>query len=332
MRSAKPWTVALQALVLVALFSLSAQAQTPTPTPTASPDPCPSAHCLNCQSFCGCEMARPGACIGFCAGSAACVNVGGGCACQEPSTPTPTATPTVTATPEPLDHFACYKAGTSKGTIAFAGIANPPGVALVDQFGAATVAVRKSLALCAPTDKLGEDPTAPAHTEHLKGYQIKGPKQALPTNIEVVDQFNPAGMRVDAKKASHLLLPAAKSLSATPPTPAAFETDHFECYKVVASKGAPKFVAVPGVTLQDQFGALTVVVKKPRYLCNPVDKNGEDPTAPGHLAHLVCYQIKPTSLPKFAKRSGVFVNDQLGPETIDVKTPTELCVPALKNP
>ncbi len=35
-------------------------------------------------------------------------------------------------------------------------------------------------------------------------------------------------------------------------------TDHFECYKIAVTSGTPKFVAVPGVTLQDQFGSMTV--------------------------------------------------------------------------
>ena len=316
--------------LLMGVSAAPAAAQTPTATPT--PDPCPSDHCLNCIGICGCAMARPPACIGIC-GSGSCVNMSGTCGCLLPGTATmtPTPTPTATATPEPLDHFSCYKAGASKGSVKFGGIANPPGVSLVDGFGTATVAVRKPIALCAPTNKLGEDPTAPLHVEHLKGYQIKAAKQPLPTNIKVIDQFNPAGLFVDAKKPSHLLVPSAKSLSATPPTPALFETDHFECYKVVTTKGAAKFVAVPGVTLEDQFGLFTAVVKKPRYLCTPVNKNGEDPTAPSHLAHLMCYQVKQTSQPKFAKRIGVFVNNQFGPETLDVKTPTELCVPALRN-
>ena len=43
----------------------------------------------------------------------------------------------------------------------------------------------------------------------------------------------------------------------------------------------------PGVTLQEQFGSMTVLIKKPALLCNPVDKNGEDATAPTHPIHLI---------------------------------------------
>jgi len=263
-------------------------------------------------------------------------------------TPTPTATatptPTVTATPTPtptakatpvLDHFTCYKAGATKGSVKFLGVANPPGVSLVDQFGSSTVVVKNPKFLCAPTDKNGEDPTAPTHPEHLKMYQIKNPlKPVLPTDIMVVDQFNPTGLFVNAKKTSHLLVPSVKSLTGpTPiPTPGAFVTDHFQCYKISISTNTPKFVPVLGVSLGDQFGTMTVDVKKPAFLCNPVDKNGEDPTAPNHSDHLLCYKAKQVDTVKFVKLVGVFVNNQFGSETLDVKKPALLCVPAITTP
>jgi len=258
------------------------------------------------------------------------------------STPTTTPTPTETVTPTPsatstptLDHFTCYKAGATSGSVKFPGIPNPPGVSLVDQFGSSTVEVKKPKFVCAPTNKLGEDPTAPTHPEHLTGFQIKNSIAPIfPTNIKVVDQFNVGGLYVNAKKQSHLLVPSVKSLSGpTPvPTPGAFVTDHFECYKVAVTFGTPKFLPVPGASVQDQFGSMTVDVKKPKYLCTPVNKNGEDPTAPNHVPHLMCYQVKQVDPVPFMKIVGVFVNNQFGPETLDVKKPSDLCVPALKNP
>lgn len=244
----------------------------------------------------------------------------------------PTATPTTTPTPGG-DHFTCYKASASSGSVKFPGIPNPPGVSLVDQFGASTVEVKKPKYLCNPTDKNGESPGAELHTEHLEGYQIKNAaKPVLPTGIEVVDQFNPSGLFVDAKKASHLLVPSVKSVVSTPPTPAMFTIDHFQCYKVVVTKNTPKFTTVSGVTLLDQFGAMTVDVKKPKFLCNPVDKNGEAPGTETHVDHLMCYQIKQTDVVKFVKITHLFVNNQFCAEVLDAKKPSELCVPALKNP
>ena len=48
--------------------------------------------------------------------------------------------------------------------------------------------------------------------------------------------------------------------------------------------------------------------------------------------HLMCYQVKQVKTePKFLKVVGVFVNNQFGPEQLDVKKPSELCVPAQKT-
>ena len=252
-------------------------------------------------------------------------------------TPTPTLTPTPYPTPTlgSLDHFTCYKAAPTRHSIKFAGIANPPGVSLVDQFGSAQVAVRKPSSLCAPTDVNGDDASAPTHPEHLKMYPLKIPgRPVLPTKIKVVDQFNPTGLFVNARRPSYLLVPAAKSLTGpTPvPTPGTYATDHFECYAVTVTRGTPKFVPQLGVAVGDQFGTMTVDVKRPSYLCNPADKQSEDPTAPSHIDHLMCYKTKQTDAVKFVKIVGVFAEDQFGAEMLDVKQPQLLCVPALENP
>ena len=292
--------------------------QMATPTPTVTPRPSCTPGFPDC-SFCPPEAA--------CQCDPAC-----GCSCL-PATPSVTPTVTVTPTP-PVDHFTCYKAGATSGSNEFPGIPIPPGVALTDQFGSSIVAVKKPKFLCAPTNKMGEDPTAPLDPEHLKGYQIKNlaVPTFLPKTVDVTDQFNPVGLFVDAKKQSHLLVPTVKDRLTPPPLPGAFTVDHFQCYKVAASKSAPKFVPVLNVEIEDQFGIMHVDVKKPTFLCNPVDKNGEDPSAPSHVDRLMCYQVKQVKTePQFQKVFGVFVNNQFGPEQLDVKKPSELCVPALST-
>jgi hypothetical protein len=242
--------------------------------------------------------------------------------------PTPAPTPTITATPTG-DHFTCYRIRATSGSVKFAGVPNPPGLSLVDQFAPSTIEVKKPKLLCAPTDTNSENPGAELHPEHLKGYQIKNLlKPVFPTGITVIDQFNPGGIKVDAKKQSHLLVPTVKSLTGpTPvPMPGAFTVDHFECYKVGVSKGASKFVPVLALPVKDQFGVMTVNVKKPRFLCNPVNKNGEGILDP--VTHLMCYQVKQVDLVRFVKKVGVFVNNQFGSEQLDVRKPSELCVPA----
>jgi len=224
-----------------------------------------------------------------------------------------------------LDHFTCYEVKTTSGTAAFVAL---PGVSLVDQFRASTVEVKKPKLLCAPTNKLNEDSTAPSHPDHLEDYQIKPAVAFAPVlDQEIVDQFGT--IFVDVKKPVALEVPSAKSRTSSPPPPTNPPLDHFTCYKVKVTKGTPSFLRVPGVTLEDQFGSLTVDVIKPTRLCAPTDKNSEAPGAENHPDHLMCYRVRQTSLPKFATVSPLFVSNQFGPLTLDARKPVELCVPAV---
>jgi hypothetical protein len=211
-------------------------------------------------------------------------------------------------------------AGTSRFDFIF-------GIGLVDQTGASTADAKRPVTLCLPTDTMGEDPAAPSHAAHLKGYLIKGPRPLPMTNVKVVNQFGT--IFVDAFRPDRLLVPTTKSLVATPPPLVSPVVDHFECYKSKVTNGTPKFDAVNGLVLEDQFGTRSVVVKKPSRLCAPVDVNGGDPAAPGHPDYLLCYRIK---APRFTRVSPIFVNNEFGPETLDAIKPSELCVPSLKNP
>ncbi len=235
---------------------------------------------------------------------------------------------TCTHTPDPsCDHFTCYRASPVAGSPAF----TPVSATLVDQFGSRAVGVTRPQFLCAPTDKLNEDPTAPMHPDHLKSYQIKpAVKATLPANQVVANQFGT--ITVNPKKPTHLMVPTAKSLISDPPAPTNPAVDHFECYQVKLAKGTPKFVPISNVTLVDQFGSMTVAVRKPKRLCTPVDKNGEEPGAETHPVHMMCYQIAQTSQPKFAPVTPIYVHNQFGPETLTASKPSELCVPSFKNP
>jgi hypothetical protein len=242
-----------------------------------------------------------------------------------PATPSP-AEPTPTPA---LDHFTCYRSFPTRGSVRFPGIANPPGVSLVDELGSSTVEVKRSVGLCAPTDPNGERPGAELHADHLERYPIKNavePKPVFPAGVRVVDRFNPEGQLLDVGAQSHLLVPAAKSLEMPPPEPSAATVDHFQCYAVSPSARAPKFVPVHPFSTEDQFGALTLDVRKPQHLCFPVDKNDEGIRDPG--AALLCYRARQMDRVRFAKRSPVFVHDEFGPETLDLTRPVQLCVPA----
>ena len=67
---------------------------------------------------------------------------------------------------------------------------------------------------------------------------------------------------------------------------------HFQCYEVETESQDRS------VSLVDQFGAAEgVVVRQPKRLCAPADKNGEDPDAPTRPEHLTGYDIRHPFLP-----------------------------------
>jgi uncharacterized repeat protein (TIGR01451 family) len=236
-------------------------------------------------------------------------------------TPTPTtgdpATPTPTLTPAPaaaLNHFQCYETHP-----------RPParranGIALVDAFGSSTGALRAPKRICNPADKNGEDPTAPGDPEHLVGYRL----EQSPRFTEVADQVvtNQFGaVVVDLVRPDYLLVPSAKSLIA-PPAPLGGATiDHFKCYHV---RGRFRRA---GITIADQFGSLTVDIKRPTRLCVPVSSDG----APiiDAAAHLLCFETRPAS--RVAAAGRIFVNNEFGDEELRAYRPTELCVPSELN-
>jgi hypothetical protein len=114
------------------------------------------------------------------------------------------------------------------------------------------------------------------------------------------------------------------SLLATAPASAAFNLDHFKCYKAKDLK-MPKF-AKTTVQLEDQFtvndGAFEA--KKPFLFCTPVDKNDEGINNPED--NLTCYKVKGPKLDK-AQRPNVEVDNQFGTLQLQAKKAFLLCVP-----
>jgi hypothetical protein len=218
-------------------------------------------------------------------------------------------------------------------TEGFPGIKNPPGVSLDNRFeGPVQMALKATGQYCAPTDVLGSRPDAPSQPEHLLGYKVsKKGKSLLPQNIKVANDLNPGGLHLVLTKASHILVSSVSDPDVTPPLPESFQTDHFECYGAKVAKGAAKFHPVPGVTLRDEFGSLTVVVTKPKFLCTPVNLNGQTPDAADHPQQEMCYEAKLMGTP-FARMYGIHTNNEFGPETDDVSKPITLCVPSTINP
>jgi hypothetical protein len=226
----------------------------------------------------------------------------------------PTTTPTTTSTTTTTDpeHQQCYEVKPAVYT-------GPQSVTAQDQFGTLTLALKFPHRLCAPADKNQEGITDP--TEHLTGYKAKAPF-ARSLNHTVVNQFGT--IRLDVIRPDMFKVPTAKDGVPI----AAPVGDHFTCYKVKRARGAPKFVKQT-VTVADQFQSVTELVIKPVRLCAPANKNGEDPTAPSHPGHLLCYKVK--SATKFGTEVHS-ISNQFGPDSVTLIHRRELCVPSLKDP
>ena len=229
-----------------------------------------------------------------------------------------------------VGHFLCYRTRRVRKTPRFLGTQ----VSLLDQFEDKPFKVRRRpRLLCTPADKNGGGIGDPAN--HLRSYRIKRatgqPRHDKQKNIKVSNQFG--DLFVDTKREFRILVPTLKDLDnpVDLPEPFAPPIDHFKCYKVRITKGKPKF-SKQTVTLKDQFitTAKQFLVKRQTTLCTPVDKNGDGILDPD--AHLMCYKIRRTSKPKFKKVKGVHVDNQFGPGRVNVKRPTELCVPSTKTP
>ncbi|MDA2924417.1 thrombospondin type 3 repeat-containing protein [Acidobacteria bacterium AH-259-L09] len=229
------------------------------------------------------------------------------------------------------DHFLSYQIKRSKGEPKFDKLE----VFLADQFAAGFFRVEKRVALLNPANKNDEGITDPE--THLMGYKVKGPKFKL-KNIPLENQFGE--FLVDVEKPERLLVPASKDLFdlLPPPDSSTHNVDHFLCYKIEDhdddddgdddddddDDDASKFQAF----VVDQFDQPKLFeIKKPRWLCNPVDKNGEGIKNPDN--QLVCYTVKPAKgQPKHERVEGIFLNDQFGPARVDTKKERELCVPS----
>lgn len=270
----------------------------------------------------------------------------------------------------PTDHFQCYKAKDSKGSLPFAkGLQ----VTLTDQFESGLFDVSQPAGVCNPANASlagVKDPDT-----HLMGYPIKlakkrcAPSSVLNANggckseedcggttsattlcrrqpahqpridLHVLNEFHSQGMplRLDTIKVDRLFVPSGLDLANPAPLPdPTSDVDHFKCYTVKPHRGAPKFEPILAASIVDAFTApfhepTVFDLKKPTRLCTPVMKNGEP--IKHEASHLLCYQIKAVKRPpqpRHTKVLGIFVNDQFGPAQIDTIKEAEFCVPSFK--
>jgi hypothetical protein len=219
----------------------------------------------------------------------------------------------------------CYKAALAKGEAKFTAADK----SLEDRFGTLVAKVKGFTSLCNPVL------SAQHPTVHQVGYKTTLAKTTPPqpkfakSDRTAFDQFGSHPLTV--VKPVELRAPSAKVLGAGgTPTVNTSGVDHFECYVAIPQKGAPKFVATP-VTVTDQFGTVDLTLTKITKLCAPVNKDGEDPTAPQHPGHLVCYRAKLPKGVKFPATTVSVNNTNFGPAVLVAKAVAELCLPAFKD-
>lgn len=105
-------------------------------------------------------------------------------------------------------------------------------------------------------------------------------------------------------------------------------TAHLTCYKIKDGRGQPRLER-RDVVVEDQFGELTLTVRKAEALCLPSEKDGVSSAL--NLDHFKCYQAREAvGTPKFEQRR-VSLVDQFGSVTVTVLKPEALCNPVDKN-
>ncbi|MCC6766017.1 MAG: DUF11 domain-containing protein [Deltaproteobacteria bacterium] len=217
-----------------------------------------------------------------------------------------------TAVAFPLDHFLCYE-------VELQPFGSWTGVTLDDAFGQGIVDVSNLKRLCTPTDKNGEDPTAPLQPCHLTAYEIdQSPPPPIRSGVQVDNQFGV--VTVDVGRPERLLVPTAKEPNAAPPPLVAPTIDHFKCHRVRGAR-----TRVKGLTLTDQIDERGGSVIRPLRLCSPADKNGGGIIDPS--VHLMCYQVR--TRPRRPTFSGPFgIDNQFDGFAINLTGVRELCVPS----
>lgn len=226
----------------------------------------------------------------------------------------------------PGDDYLCYRTapGTSFTTVQ---------KSLQDQSGTIDVDVRSFVAVCNPAQTgAGPGPTYPQVDE--VGYGIRsgpGAPTFTPSTHVAVDPFG--SHPVVLVRPETLLAPSANAPgSGGVGLVDTAGVDHFACYRATLPRGTPRFAAIPGVSVTDQFGGARYDLLKLLHFCTPVNKNGEDPTAPAHPGRLVCYQARRSKGQAGLGPHVVSVdNTNFGPAVLIVRAPTELCVSAFEE-
>lgn len=223
----------------------------------------------------------------------------------------------------PVTHFSCFE--VTKGAL------KPKiPVTVVDRFGTNNPILTEVHRICAPADKNGEDPTAPANPNHEAAYELTGASSAVVAQgLKVTNQFGTFTM--DVRGLKRLLVPTSKKLTAPPGPPLPLNIiRHYACHDISNLSGPD--ISKKAVTVVDQFATTPIpgfTAKSKWSLCVAANKNNEDPTAPTDNTALMCFFAGKT--PPFGTVP-LFLNNQFGPNQFANQPRAtqfdELCVPS----
>jgi hypothetical protein len=224
----------------------------------------------------------------------------------------------------PVTHFSCYEVtqGDLKPKIQL--------TSLVDRYGSYTPMLTEVHRICAPADKNGEDPSAPANPNHEAAYELTGGSPAVvKSGQKVTNQFGTFTM--DVRGIDRLFVPTAKKL--TPPPPAPLPSNvirHYACHNLSSVSGPD--IGKKAVTVVDQFATTAIpgfTDNSKWKLCVAANKNNEDPTAPTDNTALLCLFAARTA--PFGTHK-LFLNNQFGPNQFAGEPRAtqfdELCLPS----
>lgn len=243
------------------------------------------------------------------------------CACKEPSTP-PADTATTMAAPETTATAAPAAEDRSVGHFQFWTVEKTPFTQIPanvrDQFGTMDVKLASLEFIGNPAQK-NEEPIKDERT-HLLAYTLDS-APPFTVNVWVSNQFIQDKEEWVLGSAHLLLVPAFKSLSDQLPqeNPAG---PHFLCYEVAKAPDVMRTVSI-----KDQFWQQDVKNLHPKYLCTPVDKNGEGMW--NDTDHLALYGFENGY--EFKPPKSVYTKDQFGNHPLRVMRSMLLGVPSKKT-
>jgi hypothetical protein len=235
------------------------------------------------------------------------------------STTTPTAgatlTVTSTATPSPAPTSSPTRTATPTGQATATPSVTPSAIAT-----ASTMQTLSPTPSPTATPSINTTP-APGALRHFQCYAVQNGS----TQDEIVTLSDELGTRnATVSEPKRICNPANENDQ----DPAALaDPAHLAAYRLTDVN--PRFQRIRNATVDSEFGSILVDIVRPTMLLVPSAKSLSEPPAP--LAntpdHYECYDTKGGQ----TRVNGVTIEDEFGTMIVDLKRPSQLCIPADKN-